>query len=100
MRPSNRNTIIASQNVSSENLIEKRGTSKGRGRVLKVLGDLSLLCGLLPGTISLYTQSVEILRLTTDYIWHASALEGVGIALVSLSFLKVDYSVSILDMED
>ena len=89
----NRNSITASQNVSSENLIEKRGTSKGRGRVLKVLGDLSLLCGIVPGAITSYIQSVEILRLTTDYVWHASALEGIAMALVLLNYLKVEYSV-------
>jgi Transport protein Trs120 or TRAPPC9, TRAPP II complex subunit len=93
IKPANWNSITTSQNVSSENLVEKRGTSKGRGRVLKVLGDLSLLCGLLPGAITLYTQSVEILRLTTDYLWHASALEGVGMALLLLAYLKVEYSV-------
>lgn len=80
--------------------MEKRGTSKGRGRVLKVLGDLNLLCGILPGAISHYTQSVEILRLTTDYLWHASALEGVGMALVLLSYLKVEYTVRIQQPEE
>lgn len=89
----NRNSVTASQNASSENLVEKRGTSKGRGRVLKVLGDLSLLCGIVPGAITSYIQSVEILRLTTDYIWHASALEGVAMALVLLNYLNVEYSV-------
>ena len=85
--------MIASQNSSAENLTEKRGASKGRGRVLKVLGDLNLLCGLIPGAIASYTQSVEILRLTTDYVWHASALEGVGMALIILAFLKIEFSV-------
>lgn len=89
----NRNSVTASQNASSENLVEKRGTSKGRGRVLKVLGDLSLLCGIVPGAVTSYIQSVEILRLTTDYIWHASALEGVAMALVLLNYLNVEYSV-------
>jgi hypothetical protein len=89
----NRNTVTVSQNASSENLVEKRRTSKGRGRVLKALGDLSLLCGIVPGAITSYIQSVEILRLTTDYVWHASALEGVGMALVLLNYLKVEYSV-------
>lgn len=93
IKHANRNSITASQNASSENLVEKRGASKGRGRVLKVLGDLSLLCGIVPGAITSYIQSVEILRLTTDYIWHASALEGVGMALVLLTYLKVEYSV-------
>jgi trafficking protein particle complex subunit 9 len=91
---SNRNSVISSQNASAESLVEKRGTSKGRGRVLKVLGDLNLLVGTLPGAVTSYTQSVEILRLTTDYLWHASALEGVGMALVLMSYLKVDYNVS------
>jgi len=83
-----------SQNSSTENLAEKRGSSKGRGRVLKALGDIHLLCGLLPAAITSYTQSVEILRLTTDYIWHASALEGVTMALVLLKYLNIDFSVS------
>jgi hypothetical protein len=93
MKIANRNSLIASQNSSAENLTEKRGASKGRGRVLKVLGDLNLLCGLIPGAIASYTQSVEILRLTTDYVWHASALEGVGMALIILAFLKIEFSV-------
>jgi hypothetical protein len=90
---SKRNSVTASQHASSENLTEKRGTSKGRGRVLKVLADLCLLCGVCPGAIQYYTQSVEILRLTTDYVWHASALEGVGMTLVLLTYLKVEFSV-------
>jgi trafficking protein particle complex subunit 9 len=89
----NRNSVVASQNSSTENLAEKRGSSKGRGRVLKVLGDIHLLCGLLPSAVTSYTQAVEILRLTTDYIWHASALEGVAMALILLRFLNVDFSV-------
>ena len=93
IKPSNRNSIMTSQNASSESLGEKRGTSKGRGRVLKVLGDLSALCGVLPNAVTLYSQCVEILRLTTDYVWHASALEGVGMALVLMRYLKVEYTV-------
>lgn len=89
----NRSSVVASQNASSENLTEKGGTSKGRGRVLKVVADLSLLCGTLPNAVMLYTQSIEILRLTTDYVWHASALEGIGIAIVLLTYLKLDYPV-------
>ena len=88
-----RSSIVASQNASVDNLTEKKGSSKGRGRVLKVLGDLYLLCGLLPSAISSYTQSVEILRLTTDYFWHGSALEGVGMVLVLFAYLKVDFPV-------
>src|SRR5207248_556132 len=83
------------QNTSSDDLIEKRGTSKGRGRVLKVLGDLNLLCGIVTGAITSYIQSIEILRLTTDYVWHASALEGIAMALVLLRYLKIDHSVFI-----
>jgi len=94
IRPANRNSVTMSQNSSTENLAEKRGSSKGRGRVLKVLGDIHILCGLLPAAITSYTQSVEILRLTTDYIWHASALEGVTMALVLLKYLNIDFSVS------
>lgn len=88
-----RSSLATSQIASADNVIEKRGSSKGRGRVLKVLGDLYLLCGFLPSAIASYTQSVEILRLTTDHFWHASALEGVGMALVLLAFLKVDFPV-------
>lgn len=77
-----------------DNLTEKKGTSKGRGRVHKVLGDLYLLCGLLPSAVASYTQSVEILRLTTDYFWHASALEGIGMALLLFESLRIEFPVS------
>ena len=60
----------------------------------KVLGDLYLLCGLLPSAVASYTQSVEILRLTTDYFWHASALEGVGMALLLFESLRIEFPVS------
>jgi trafficking protein particle complex subunit 9 len=92
MRPTNRNSVSSSQIAAGDEL-EKRGTSKGRGRVSKVLGDLSLLAGALPCAVSHYTQSVEILRLTTDYTWHASALEGIGMALMLLKYLKIDFPV-------
>jgi hypothetical protein len=95
LKISNRNSLVASQNSSAENLTEKRGASKGRGRVLKVIGDLNLLCGIIPGAIASYTQSVEILRLTTDYVWHASGLEGVGMGLIILAHLKIEFSVII-----
>ena len=64
--------------------------------MLKVLADFCMLCGVLPGAIQYYTQSVEILRLTTDYVWHGSALEGVGMTLVLLTYLKVEFSVFLL----
>jgi Transport protein Trs120 or TRAPPC9, TRAPP II complex subunit len=93
----NRNTL-SSQNVSSEDLTERGGTSKGRGRVLKVLGDIHLLAGILPSAVNLYIQSIEILRLTTDYLWHASALEGIPMALMILRFMKVDFPVRVLNV--
>ena len=58
--------------------------------MLKVLGDLSLLCGLIPNALTSYAQSIEILRLTTDYIWYASALEGISMSLILLNYLKVE----------
>ena len=55
---------------------------------------------MLPDALALYTQSVEILRLTTDYVWHASALEGVGMALVLLTYLKVEFVVPLLKRDN
>jgi trafficking protein particle complex subunit 9 len=95
----NRTSLSTSQNASEE--MEKRGTSKGKGRVSKVLGDLFLLAGSIPVAITHYAQSIEILRLTTDYVWHASALEGIGMALVLMKYLKPDFTVELqLDYAD
>jgi len=93
----NRNTLSSSQTALEEDVIEKSGTSKGRGRVLKVMGDINLLAGIVPTAVNLYIQSVEILRLTTDYLWHASALEGIGMGVMMLRFLKVDFPVAMID---
>lgn len=92
LKPMNRNSMSSSQ-IAANDEYEKRGTSKGRGRVSKVVGDLFLLAGNLPGAIAHFTQSVEILRLTTDYVWHGSALEGIGMAILVLKFLGLEFSV-------
>jgi len=63
--------------------------------VSKALGDLSLLMGILHNAVTHYSQSIEILRLTTDYVWHASALEGIGMALIIIKNLKLEFTVDL-----
>ncbi|ODQ51891.1 Trs120-domain-containing protein [Saitoella complicata NRRL Y-17804] len=78
---------------SSAGSMTERAKSKGKGRVSKTLGDLYLLAGRLPDAMREYAEAVAIAKANSDHLWHAAALDGIGIALVLMAYLHLDYQI-------
>lgn len=40
-----------------------------------------------------FVEGAEVCKLNNDHLWHGKALEGVGVCLVILAHLKVNFQV-------
>ncbi|CAO0789225.1 unnamed protein product [Mucor circinelloides] len=60
------------------------------GRIRKLLGDFYLLAGRLPDAVNHYDQAIEMARITSDFLWLASAMEGLVCATILLEYLQAD----------
>ncbi|KAI8641004.1 TRAPP II complex [Parasitella parasitica] len=60
------------------------------GRIRKLLGDFYLLAGRLPDAVSHYDQAIEMAKITSDFLWLASAMEGLVCATILLEYLQAD----------
>ncbi|KAI9313933.1 TRAPP II complex [Dichotomocladium elegans] len=80
------------QPTRSTGLQGEGGKTKRRtpGRVKKLLADLFLLSGRLPDAVNHYTQAIELTRISQDYLWYGSALEGLTCATLLLEYLHAD----------
>ncbi|KAI8065240.1 TRAPP II complex [Gongronella butleri] len=63
------------------------------GRVKKLHADFYLLAGRLPDAIRLYKQAMDMTRITADYLWLASALEGYVCATLLMEQLRLESGV-------
>ena len=99
-RPSSAASSVRSGSVSRQNTpsleasLNEKGKSRGKGRVLKAVGDLYLLSGRTMDALSKYLDALEILRINTDHLWHASCLESIGICYFQLAQFGIDFQVS------
>ncbi|RCH96060.1 hypothetical protein CU098_003187, partial [Rhizopus stolonifer] len=79
----------------SETIGETSRTKKRTsGRIRKLLGDFYLLAGRLPDAVNFYEHAMEMTKMTSDYLWLASAMEGWLCATVLLEYLQMDHIVS------
>ncbi|GAN03919.1 hypercellular protein [Mucor ambiguus] len=60
------------------------------GRIKKLLGDFYLLAGRLPDAVIHYDQAIEMAKITSDFLWLASAMEGLVCATILLEYLQAD----------
>ncbi|KAI9279379.1 TRAPP II complex [Sporodiniella umbellata] len=60
------------------------------GRIKKLLADFYLLAGRLPDAIQFYNESIDMTKSNSDYLWLASAKEGLACAVLLMSFLQAD----------
>lgn len=60
------------------------------GRIRKLLGDFYLLAGRLPDAVNHYDQAIEMAKITSDFLWLASAMEGLVCATILLEYLQAD----------
>ncbi|CAO3613143.1 unnamed protein product [Cunninghamella blakesleeana] len=60
------------------------------GRIKKLFADFYLLAGRLPDAITHYQQAIEMTKTTSDFLWLASAMEGLACANLLLEYLQGD----------
>ncbi|RUS24192.1 transport protein Trs120 or TRAPPC9 TRAPP II complex subunit-domain-containing protein [Jimgerdemannia flammicorona] len=63
------------------------------GRIVKLIADLYLLSGRLPDAVNSYNQAIDITRNNSDYIWLASAMEGLVCSTLLLEYLHADIGI-------
>ncbi|ORX93503.1 Trs120-domain-containing protein [Basidiobolus meristosporus CBS 931.73] len=67
---------------------DARVRKRTQGRIYKLVSDLYLMAGKLPDALATYTNAIETTRNNTDFMWHASALEGYYCALILLADIQ------------
>ncbi|KAG2204837.1 hypothetical protein INT47_004112 [Mucor saturninus] len=67
-----------------------RAKKRTPGRIRKLLGDFYLLSGRLPDAVNHYDQAIESAKITSDFLWLGSAMEGWVCATLLLEYLQED----------
>lgn len=72
----------------------ERERNKGKGRVGIVIGAMYLLAGRWPDAVKELVQSASIARASSDYLWHAKALDYILVCLLMFAWAGMDFRVS------
>ncbi|SMN19635.1 similar to Saccharomyces cerevisiae YDR407C TRS120 One of 10 subunits of the transport protein particle (TRAPP) complex of the cis-Golgi which mediates vesicle docking and fusion [Maudiozyma saulgeensis] len=90
------NSIKRSASLKLANTLstsDGRTQQKSRGRQLKILGNFQLLAGRYSDALTSFTESVTLLYKLRDFLWLASAIDGIAICFISLSYLEIPFQV-------
>ncbi len=74
--------------------IGERERNKGKGRIGIVIGALYLLAGRWPDAVKELVQGATIARASSDYLWHAKALDYILVCLLMFAWAGMDFRVS------
>lgn len=85
--------IVTSKTGSISLGLSDKTKSRQKGRMLKYLGSMYLISGHWQNALRDFTEAANTLKGARDHLWFASALEGIGICLVLLSFLEVPVAI-------
>lgn len=72
----------------------ERERNRGRGRIGIVIGAIYLLAGRWPDAVKELVQSATIARASSDYLWHAKALDYILVCLLMFAWAGMDFRVS------
>lgn len=78
----------------------ERERNKGKGRVGIVIGAMYLLAGRWPDAVKELVQSATIARASSDYLWHAKALDYILICLLMFAWAGMDFRVSFHQIDE
>ena len=78
----------------------ERERNKGKGRVGIVIGAMYLLAGRWPDAVKELVQSAIIARASSDYLWHAKALDYILICLLMFAWAGMDFRVSFHQIDE
>lgn len=70
-----------------------RAKAKQHGRSKKYLAGLYLMAGRWQDALRVFSEAATSLKSAHDHLWFASALEGIGICLLLLSFLETPVAI-------
>lgn len=73
----------------------ERERNKGKGRIGVVVGAMYLLAGRWPDAIKELVHSATIARGSSDYVWHAKAMDYVLVCLLMYAWAGMDFHVSL-----
>ncbi|CAI4059188.1 TRAPPII-specific subunit TRS120 SKDI_04G6160 [Saccharomyces kudriavzevii IFO 1802] len=72
---------------------ENKTQQKSLGRQLKILGNFQLLAGRYVDALNSFTDAISTLYKVRDYLWLGSALDGISICFLLLSYLDLTYQI-------
>lgn len=72
----------------------ERERAKGKGRVGIVIGAMYLLAGRWPDAVKELAHCATIARASSDYLWHAKALDYILVCLLMFAWAEMDFRVS------
>lgn len=75
--------------ASTDNKIQTRA----QGRQYKILGNFQLLAGRVSDALNSFNEAVILLYRVRDLLWLGSALDGVAICAVILSYLQMPFKI-------
>ncbi len=73
----------------------ERERNKGKGRIGVVIGAIYLLAGRWPDAVKELVQSATIARNSSDYLWHAKAMDLMLVCLLMYAWAGMDFRVSL-----
>ncbi|KAF9135840.1 hypothetical protein BGW39_011429 [Mortierella sp. 14UC] len=80
----------ANQYLQPAVVTDQRLRKRTAARAQKLYGDLYLMAGRLSDAVTSYQSVIEVSKSNSDFLWHASAMEGLYCAVVLLAFIQAD----------
>ncbi|KAF8923595.1 hypothetical protein BGZ58_002755, partial [Dissophora ornata] len=80
----------ANQYVQPSLVADPRLRKRTAARAQKLYGDLYLMAGRLTEAVTSYQSVIEVAKANADFLWQASAMEGLYCAVVLLAFVQAD----------
>ncbi|KAK9477019.1 TRAPP II complex [Lipomyces japonicus] len=71
----------------------ERQRMRRKGRAMKMIANIYLLAGRTTDAIKEYAEALAVLKGVNDHLWYASCVEGIGICMLILSHLNVQFTV-------
>ena len=78
----------------------ERERNKGKGRIGIVVGAMYLLAGRWPDAAKELVQSAALARASSDYLWHAKALDYILVCLLMFAWAGMDFRVSFHQIDE
>ena len=73
--------------------LDNKTQQRSQGRQLKILGNFQLLSGRYIDALNSFSEAIVSLHIVRDHLWLASALDGLAICLLLLSYLQASFQI-------